>query len=255
VRFDEASTSAFVRVRAANYEGVASVPASGQMFVDVDPALSLVHVADVQAQVPARNATPLYLAVPTAPYGDLVVTLAGLALNQTPSGEFLGPAPTGAQGAWALGPVPIGASGSASYNAFLGQCQALTNASAPCGLASNLASGGTLQSQITNAHAEYQQGILHVQGQLTVTLPMPPVSLATESIFIVLSFSGTAASCAADFDGSGIRDADDLFAFLDAWFAQSGTVGPGLSADFNAGGFVDADDLFAFLDAWFAGCD
>jgi hypothetical protein len=47
-----------------------------------------------------------------------------------------------------------------------------------------------------------------------------------------------------DWDCSGIKDADDLFAFLDEWFAGT--------ADFNEDGLKDADDLFAFLDAWFA---
>jgi hypothetical protein len=57
----------------------------------------------------------------------------------------------------------------------------------------------------------------------------------------------------SDFTRSGATDADDLFAFLDAWFAQNGQSGVGLSADFTSEGTVDADDLFAFLDAWFAG--
>jgi hypothetical protein len=58
--------------------------------------------------------------------------------------------------------------------------------------------------------------------------------------------------CAADFDHSGVTDPDDLFAFLDAWFAQNGQSGASLSADVNHSGAVDADDLFAFLDLWFA---
>jgi hypothetical protein len=60
--------------------------------------------------------------------------------------------------------------------------------------------------------------------------------------------------CAADFDDSGLLNADDLFAFLDAWFAQIGQTGTTWSADFDDNDVVDVDDLFAFLDAWFAGC-
>jgi hypothetical protein len=58
--------------------------------------------------------------------------------------------------------------------------------------------------------------------------------------------------CSADFNGSGAVDADDLFAFLDAWFDQNGTTAPDQTADTNLSGEVDADDLFVFLDLWFA---
>jgi hypothetical protein len=53
--------------------------------------------------------------------------------------------------------------------------------------------------------------------------------------------------CPADVNASGGVDADDLFVFLDAWFAGSIT-----SANFNGDCCVDSDDLFAYLDAWFA---
>jgi hypothetical protein len=58
----------------------------------------------------------------------------------------------------------------------------------------------------------------------------------------------------ADVDQTMIVDSDDLFAFLDLWFAQNGTAGAGLSADINHSFNVDADDLFAFLDKWFVPC-
>lgn len=60
--------------------------------------------------------------------------------------------------------------------------------------------------------------------------------------------------CRADFNLSGAVTADDIFAYLDAWFAQNGSTGPNFSADFNADETVNADDIFAFLDAWFAPC-
>ncbi len=59
-------------------------------------------------------------------------------------------------------------------------------------------------------------------------------------------------ACPADFDVSGEVTADDIFAFLDLWFAQNGQSGAGLRADVDASGGVTADDIFAFLDAWFA---
>lgn len=62
----------------------------------------------------------------------------------------------------------------------------------------------------------------------------------------------TSCPCAGDFNCSMNVDADDLFSFLDAWFAQNGISGTGLTADINHSMNVDADDLFVFLDIWFA---
>jgi hypothetical protein len=60
--------------------------------------------------------------------------------------------------------------------------------------------------------------------------------------------------CPADFDFNETINAVDLFGFLDAWFAQVGLTGAGLSADRNNNLVVDATDLFLFLDQWFASC-
>lgn len=46
-----------------------------------------------------------------------------------------------------------------------------------------------------------------------------------------------------DWNCSGTKTADDIFAFLDDWFSSRG--------DFNEDGTTTADDIFAFLDAWF----
>lgn len=72
-----------------------------------------------------------------------------------------------------------------------------------------------------------------------------------------LDLDGVLDSCESDdyccdTNGSGAVTADDIFAFLDLWFAQNGQTGSGLSADFNQSNSVTADDIFAFLDCWFA---
>lgn len=54
--------------------------------------------------------------------------------------------------------------------------------------------------------------------------------------------------CPADFDGSGVVDVPDIFAFLSAWFASLP------AADFDGANGVAVPDIFAFLTAWFAGC-
>ncbi len=59
---------------------------------------------------------------------------------------------------------------------------------------------------------------------------------------------GNPVSCAADFDGNGVRDVPDIFAFLSAWFAGSS------SADLDGVPGIGVPDIFAFLSLWFAGC-
>lgn len=76
------------------------------------------------------------------------------------------------------------------------------------------------------------------------------LSRRTQDVFGVDNGGGN--PCPADFNDSGTIDAVDLFAFLDAWFAQTGQSGSGLSADFDASNTVDAVDLFDYLDEWFA---
>jgi hypothetical protein len=58
---------------------------------------------------------------------------------------------------------------------------------------------------------------------------------------------GAACHCRADFNQSGTVEVQDIFDFLNAWFAGSA------SADFNGGGLA-VQDIFDFLNAWFAGC-
>ncbi len=53
--------------------------------------------------------------------------------------------------------------------------------------------------------------------------------------------------CSADFNQNGVLTVDDIFDFLNAWFAAL----PG--ADFNGGGLA-VQDIFDFLNAWFGGC-
>ncbi|MBX3405431.1 MAG: exo-alpha-sialidase [Phycisphaeraceae bacterium] len=53
--------------------------------------------------------------------------------------------------------------------------------------------------------------------------------------------------CAADFDGNGLQDIADIFAFLTAWFASD-------PAAFSFGGTPGVPAIFAYLSVWFAGC-
>lgn len=71
----------------------------------------------------------------------------------------------------------------------------------------------------------------------------------------VVSASVTYRACAADFTctpSQRVVDANDIFAFLDAWFARARLNGTGpYLADCNQDSAVTADDIFFFLDLWF----
>jgi len=58
----------------------------------------------------------------------------------------------------------------------------------------------------------------------------------------------TPGSCAADFNGDGQVNTQDILAFLNAW--SSGDP----RGDFNGDGSVNTLDVLAFLNAWSAGC-
>ena len=54
--------------------------------------------------------------------------------------------------------------------------------------------------------------------------------------------------CRADFDGNNAVSVQDIFDFLNAWFALDPR------ADFNGMNGITPQDIFDFLNAWFAGC-
>lgn len=68
---------------------------------------------------------------------------------------------------------------------------------------------------------------------------------------LTVSGGGPTPCQVADFDDNNNVSVNDLFAFLSAWFAQNGSVGPGLSADIDGNNSVSVNDLFAFLALWF----
>lgn len=74
----------------------------------------------------------------------------------------------------------------------------------------------------------------------------------------VATITGVEYNCPCNFDNTLGTTADDIFAYLDVWFAQTGQTGTNLRADVNGSGSVTADDIFAFLDCWFnppSGCN
>ncbi len=57
-------------------------------------------------------------------------------------------------------------------------------------------------------------------------------------------------TCAADFNGDGFIDPDDLSDYIACYFGTP----PCDLADFNADGFVDPDDLSDYISVFFGGC-
>jgi plastocyanin len=55
-------------------------------------------------------------------------------------------------------------------------------------------------------------------------------------------------ACAADFNGDGTVNTQDVLAFLNAWNARDPR------SDFNGDGNINTQDVLAFLNAWTAGC-
>ena len=66
---------------------------------------------------------------------------------------------------------------------------------------------------------------------------------------VYMLFLDDTPKCAADLDGDGDVDADDFFAYLDAF--AGGDLGV---CDIDNDGDCDADDFFGYLDLFAAGC-
>lgn len=79
-------------------------------------------------------------------------------------------------------------------------------------------------------------------GVYQVTITSPCGSIMSEAVLL------TVRPCVhADYNGNGEVEVQDLFDFLNEWFAGDP------AADIDGGG-VSVLDIFAYLDAWFIGC-
>lgn len=134
--------------------------------------------------------------------------------------------------------------------------------------------GATLQSKVTipvTAGAFYTirvggwNATAAGAGQLTLTFTPAPVngsccvgtscSVVTQAACTGTWTTGGACGpvgnpttcCPANFNGVNGVEINDVFAFLNGWFANDP------AADFNGGG-LSTQDIFDFLNAWFAGC-
>ncbi|HPO92013.1 MAG TPA: hypothetical protein PL072_00955 [Phycisphaerales bacterium] len=100
------------------------------------------------------------------------------------------------------------------------------------------------------AGLEFDRVVVHYDARPATCQDWGPIFFADD---MVVRMASLPPACAADFDGSGGVAVADLFAYLDAWFAQFPGGTPGSpSADFDGDAGVTVADLFGFLDAWFA---
>jgi hypothetical protein len=74
------------------------------------------------------------------------------------------------------------------------------------------------------------------------------VEAAFDDFNIAVSSCTPPPSCRADFNNSGTLEVQDIFDFINGWFAQA------TAADFNNSGTLEVQDIFDYLNAWFAGC-
>ena len=83
-----------------------------------------------------------------------------------------------------------------------------------------------------------------------------PVNLYLDHLGLFANPQTIPAACPADVDGTGGVTVDDLFMFLEDWFAYFGlpAAPAGAIGDFDQSGAVGVADLFDYLDAWFMPC-
>ncbi len=87
------------------------------------------------------------------------------------------------------------------------------------------------------------------RGTACTTEPQSCCSGAYQGVATTCGTSGNPTTCCpANFNGIGGLTVQDIFDFLNAWFAGS------TSADFNHVGWLTVQDIFDFLTAWFAAC-
>jgi hypothetical protein len=227
-----------------------TVTASASLELGVGPGNSSVLVRSVHVGVPVLTA-PIQMngTVNFAVSGLLIDALTGPAVSipvqsASPDLQFTAAGLSG------------GAAGTVNYSASGLSCSMIHSSGGVCsGPFSLAAPGANTSGQITSgsiaatpgadgsrafAVTYYQSfplvaggswGSLEVSARLRGTFPAAPAS-----------------TCAADFNQVNGLTVQDIFDFLNAWFAGDPRT------NFNHVGGLEVQDIFDFLNAWFAGC-
>lgn len=191
--------------------------------------------------------------IPVPPFGTALGTLASATAARTSAsaltaaGVDLG---NGRRQFTFIG-VTMSMSGTASHSASGLACNNLLATGSTCSGSYTLAQSGT-QAYDLVARVPGDSGTPGTFSMsVQVALPLNPLSPTIGTAGLLANIEGalsTAPTCVADFNQSGRADVQDIFSFLNAWFAKSP------SADINAAGGITVQDIFDFLAAWFRGC-
>ncbi|HMN40202.1 MAG TPA: CRTAC1 family protein [Phycisphaerales bacterium] len=103
--------------------------------------------------------------------------------------------------------------------------------------------GGSNYLSQSELSAHFGLGTAPTVSRLRVEWPDGTVTLRSN---LPANQTLTISSCGPDWNGDGTLGVQDIFDFLNAWFAGGG--------DYNASGTTAIEDIFDFLNAWFAGC-
>ncbi|HMN40775.1 MAG TPA: CRTAC1 family protein [Phycisphaerales bacterium] len=104
-------------------------------------------------------------------------------------------------------------------------------------------SGGSNYLSQSELSAHFGLGAAPVASQIRVEWPDGSVTLRAN---IPANRTITLSPCPGDWNAGGELNVQDIFDFLNDWFAGGG--------DFDASGTSSIQDIFDFLNAWFAGC-
>ena len=104
--------------------------------------------------------------------------------------------------------------------------------------------GGRLWGAIAQGNTDIQLGVWdRTNGQFTALYTLDRVADPD-----AIGIGAVDCGCAADFNGDGTVNTQDVIRFLNAWTAGQ------VSADFNGDGAIDTRDVIGFLGVWAAGC-
>lgn len=160
--------------------------------------------------------------------------------------------PVSGQTVLGVGEMTATATGSAWHSAINVGCASLEASQVPCVASIGLASPGGRPVEVTGGVLSGPPGGRTLELQLVLRVPLPgPGSPWGEHLVVTTVRASEVSSvpvCRADFNGSGVIEVGDIFAFLSAWFASD------LRADVNDDGSRTVGDIFAFLTLWFARC-
>ncbi|MBY0261822.1 MAG: hypothetical protein K2Q20_05735 [Phycisphaerales bacterium] len=162
------------------------------------------------------------------------------------------PGPVPGQTLLGTGVLTANVTGSSWHSAMNLGCVSLEVAQVPCAASIGLASPGGRPVEVTGGVLSGPPGGRTLELRLALRVPLPGAGSPWGEHLVVTTVRAaevaTTPACRADFNGSGVVEVSDIFAFLSAWFASD------LRADVNDDGSRTVSDIFAFLTLWFARC-